>query len=886
MNLERRPDPDALLAQVEAEERRRAQGKLKIFLGYAAGVGKTYSMLEAAHSRKAEGVDVVIAVVETHGRAETEALLQGIERVPPKQIEYRGVRLTEMDLDAVLARKPQLALVDEHAHTNTPGSRHVKRWQDIEELLNAGIDVYTTLNIQHLESFRDIIGQITGVVQRETVPDRVLDEAAEIEVVDLPPEELLLRLREGKVYIPEQAVRAMENFFESGNLIALREITLRRAADRVDEQMRSYLKTYQTPELWPVSERILVCISGAPGSERLIRTARRLAEETKAEWFALYVETPGDDKLTRQNRERIWEQLRVAESLGAKEVTTLAAASPVEAVLDYARERQITRIVAGRPLRPRWREWMRGSFIDQLLRRGKKIDVLVVSNEEEEIKKTRKTLRPLGPPGWRGYLIASFLVALTTGLSMLFSHLLDPTNLVMLYLLAVVIAALRLGFGPAVFSAVLSVVSFDFFFVSPYFSFAVEDTQYLITFGGLMFVGMLISTLVSRARSQAEALKTREGQTNTLYALSRELAAAVDLNGISKTVIHHVRGSTKGEVALFLPEGESVHPGATSGSFELSEKEISVALWTCRNGKAAGLGTETLSSSSFLYLPLATGGKTLGVLGVKPQNGAAAFSPETRRLLEAYANQAALAIERVNLARKAEQTQILQATEKLERALLNSISHDLRTPLSSIMGTLSSLREDPSFIKAESQMELLDLALEEASWMNRFISNLLNMTRLEAGALRIKREPHEVQDLIGSVLTSLEPRLRSREVKIQIPSSLPLVNIDPVLIGQVIMNLLDNSLKYSPPGTPLEIEAAVSDSWIEIRLSDQGPGVPEEHRQRIFDKFFRLPGTEGVRGTGLGLAISKGIVEAHQGRIWVENLPGRGAKFILALPTK
>lgn len=885
MNLDRRPDPDALLAQVKAEERRKGRGKLKIFLGYAAGVGKTYSMLEAAHSRKAEGVDAVIAVVETHGRAETEALLQGLERIPLKQIEYRGVKLMEMDIDAALARKPQLALVDEHAHTNAPGSRHAKRWQDIEELLNAGIDVYTTLNIQHLESFRDIIGQITGVIQRETVPDRILDEATEIEVVDLPPEELLARLREGKVYIPEQAARAMENFFEAGNLIALREITLRRAADRVDEQMRSYLKTYQTPELWPVPERIMVCLSGAPGSERLIRTARRLAEETKAEWFALYVETPGADKLTQQNRERIWQELRLAETLGAKEVSTLSADSPVEAVLDYAREHQISRIVAGRPLRPRWRDWLQGSFIDQLLRRGKKIDVLVVSNEEEKMKKTQPPLRAWGP-GWRGYFIAFFLVALTTGIGTLFSHLLDPTNLVMLFLLAVVIAALRLGFGPAVFTAILSVISFDFFFVRPYFSFAVEDTQYLVTFGGLMFVGMLISTLVSRARSQAEALKIREGQTNTLYALSRDLAAAVDLKGILETVIHHVRGSIKGEVALLLPEGERVRPGAVSGNFELSEKEFSVALWAYRNGKEAGLGTETLASASFLYLPLAAGGKTMGVLGIKPQNDGGPLSPETRRLLDAFANQAALAIERVNLARKAEETQILQATERLERALLNSISHDLRTPLSSIMGTLSSLREGPSFIKDEGQIELLDLALDEANWMNRFVSNLLNMTRLEAGALRIKKEPHEVQDLIGSVLTSLEPRLKSREVKIQIPSNLPLVNGDPVLIAQVIMNLLDNSLKYSPSGTPLEIEAAASDSWIEIRISDRGPGVPEAYRHQVFEKFFRLPGAEGVRGTGLGLAISKGIVEAHQGKIWVENLQGGGAKFILALPTK
>ena len=388
MNEEHRPDPDALLARVQEEERQKVRGKLKIFLGYAAGVGKTYAMLEAAQSRKAEGIDVVVAVVETHGRAETEALLPGLEVIPRKQIEYRGVKLTEMDLDAVLARKPQLALVDEHAHTNAPGSRHPKRWQDIEELLNAGIDVYTTLNIQHLESFRDIIAQITGVIQRETIPDRVLDEASEIEVVDLPPEELLLRLREGKVYIPEQAVRALEHFFEAGNLIALREITLRRAANRVDEQMREYLETYSTPELWPVTERLLVCISGGPNSERLIRTARRLAEELKTDWHALYVETTENDRLTQENRERIWRELRLAESLGAKEVTTLTTDSAPDAVIDYARKHKITKVIVGRPTRPRWREWLRGSFVDQLLRRSKEIDVYVVSEENAKKEKT------------------------------------------------------------------------------------------------------------------------------------------------------------------------------------------------------------------------------------------------------------------------------------------------------------------------------------------------------------------------------------------------------------------------------------------------------------------------------------------------------------------
>jgi len=466
MNEETRPDPDALLARVEAEERQKVRGKLKIFLGYAAGVGKTYAMLEAAHSRKAEGVDVAAAVVETHGRSETEALLQGLEVVPRKPVEYRGVKLTEMDLDAVLARKPQLALVDEHAHTNAPGSRHPKRWQDIEELLKAGIDVYTSLNTQHLESFRDIIAQTTGVMVRETIPDLVLDEASEIEVVDLPPEELLLRFREGKVYIPEQAIRAMENFFEAGNLIALREITLRRAANRQDEQMRQYLQTYPTAGLWPVTERLLVCISGGPNSEHLIRTARRLAEELKTEWHALYVETTGDDRLTQENRERIWRELRLAESLGAKEVATLTADSAAEAVIDYAQKQKITKVIVGRPTRPRWREWAKGSFVDQILRRSKAIEVYVVS--EAEVTKEGKTAQPQSSKGsWRSYLTSLLLVAGATGASEVASEFLSPTNMVMFYLLAVVVAALRLGFRPALLTALLGVLAFDFFSFLP-----------------------------------------------------------------------------------------------------------------------------------------------------------------------------------------------------------------------------------------------------------------------------------------------------------------------------------------------------------------------------------------------------------------------------------
>jgi two-component system sensor histidine kinase KdpD len=882
MNDEHRPDPDALLARVEAEERQKRRGKLKIFLGYAAGVGKTYSMLEAAHSRMDEGVDVVVGVAETHGRPETEALLAGLEVTPHKQVEYRGVKLSEMDLDALLARRPQLALVDEHAHTNAPGSRHPKRWQDIEELLNAGIDVYTTLNVQHLESFRDIVAQVTGVIVRETLPDRVLDEAAEIEVVDLPPEELLQRLREGKVYIPEQATRAMEGFFESGNLIALREITLRRAANRVDEEMRQYLETYGAPGLWPAGERLLVCISGGPNSERLIRTARRLAEELKAEWSALYVETTGDDKLTQENRERIWRELRLAESLGAKEVTTVTAESALEAVIDFARKRKITKVIVGRPTRHRWREWRKGSFVDQILRQSKEIDVYVVSEEKAEREKA--SLPKSVPVPWRSYLAGLVLVAGATIVSEIAIEFLAPTNMIMFYLLAVVVAALRLGFRPALFTALLGVLAFDFFLVPPYFSFAVTDTQYLITFAGLFIVGTVISTLVARARSQTETIRTRESQTATLYALSRDLASAFGLDKILNVVIHHVGETLKAEIGILLPEGESLDVKASSSGFSLGDKQKSVALWTFRNGQMAGRGTDTLSSAELLYVPLQTGGRAVGVMGIKLRNTDEGLAPETRRILEAFSSQAALAIERVFLARQAGQAQLLQATERLERSLLNSISHDLRTPLSSITGALSGLRDEGNFLGMGSRRELIDLAWEEAGRMDRFISNILDITRLEAGVLKIKREAYDVQDLLGSCLAVIEPRLKERKIKIDIPSDLPLVPMDSVLMAQVMINILDNALKYSPLHGIIEVAARIRENWLEIEVADRGPGIPAEYLTQVFNKFFRLSHNEEVSGTGLGLAISKGIIEAHGGKVWAENRPGGGSRVIFTLP--
>ena len=674
----------------------------------------------------------------------------------------------------------------------------------------------------------------------------------------------------------------MEHFFEAGNLIALREITLRRAANRVDEQMRQYLDTYSMPELWPVTERLLVCISGGPSSEKLIRTARRLAEELKTEWYTLYVETAGTDRMTQENRERIWRELRLAESLGAKEVATLTVDSAPQAVLDYARKHKITRVIVGRPTKPRWRDWLRGSFVDQILRRSKDVDIYVVGVETAGREKRPPSSSVRVP--WPSYVSSLLLVAGATLISEIAVEFLSAANMIMIYLLAVVVAALRLGFKPAILTALVGVLAFDFFFVPPYFSFSVSDTQYLITFAGLFTVGAVISTLVARARSQTETIRTREAQTATLYALSRDLSSAPNLKAILEAIIHHVSDAVDAQIAILLPEGESLNVQASSTGFSLEEKQKSVALWAYRNGKMAGRGTDTLSSSELIYFPLPSIGRVVGVMAVKLSHPDGELPPESLRLLEAFAVQVALAIERAYLARDAEQAQLLQATDRLERSLLNSISHDLRTPLSSIMGSLSSLRRETNLQKPEARREMIDLAWEEAGRMNRFISNLLDITRLEAGALKIKKEPYDVQDLVGSCLASLEPRFKGKKVRINLPPSLPLVPMDSVLLAQVLNNLLENAFKYSPPEGVIEISARTRENWLEMEVADQGRGIPKEYLTQVFNKFFRISHNEETGGTGLGLAISKGIVEAHGGRIWAANRPEGGVRITFTLP--
>ena len=877
-----RPRPDALLEQATAEERRKQRGKLRIFLGFAAGVGKTYAMLEAAHEQLAHGRDVVAAYAETHGRRETEALLTGLPLIPRKRLEYHGVTLEETDLDAVLARRPQLALVDELAHTNAPGSRHTKRCQDVDELLAAGIDVYTTLNIQHLESLNDVVAQITGVTVRETVPDRILEDADEIDVVDLPPDELIQRLAEGKVYVPEQASRAVEKFFRPGNLNALREIALRYVAGRVDRQMRTYMGAHAIAGPWPAAERVLVCLAPTSAGERIVRTGRRLATGLDAEWIVLHVETAEDSRFTEDERDRLARLLRLAEELGAK-VVTLPGTGVAEEVIQYARAHNITKIIVGASRGPWWLELLRGAVVDRIIRASGATDVYVIRGPAERFRHFRGERRV--PPHSRlPYLYSAAIVGVVTAAGAVIRSRVDPANLTMPYLLAVVIIALQWGRGPAVLAAALGVALYDFFFVPPHFSFAVSDTQYILTFAGLLVVGVVISSLAGRAREQAQAARRREAYTAALYELSGELAATSGLEAIAAAVARHMAATFSREVAVLLPVEGRLRPIYQAPGFPLDENELAVATWVYEHGETAGYGTDTLPAASARYIPLKTAQAVRGVLAVRPATTGEAMVPEQRQLAAAFANQAALAIERTQLADVAKRMEVMRETERLQAALLDSISHELRTPLASITGSLSSLADPGTVLDDAQRHELLETAREQAEHMNRLVGNLLEMTRLEVGAYKLRLAPTDIQELIGTVLSQFGDALRGREVTIDVAPDLPPVPMDFVLITQMLANVVDNALKYSPPGTPLEIHARMAGPELQVQIADRGLGIPRDEVKRVFDKFYRIrrPGDAG--GVGLGLAISAGIVELHRGRIWAEQREGGGTAVTFAVP--
>ena len=887
----RRPDPDELLARVREEERESARGKLTIFFGYAPGVGKTYTMLEAARlEAEDQKRDVVVGIAETHGRYDTASLLIGLELLPRRKVEHRGITLEEFDLDAAIARKPQLLLVDELAHTNAPGSRHLKRWQDVQELLDTGIDVFSTMNVQHLESLNDVVAQITGVVVRETVPDAVFDTAYEVRVVDLPVDELLERLHEGKVYVPHQAARAIDNFFKEGNLIALRELALRRTAERVEAKMRGYKIAHGIEESWHAGERILVCISPSPHSARLVRAARRMATSLHAELVGVYVETPASLRMSSTDRERLAQHMRLVESLGGEPVTLRGEDAASETV-NYARKRNVTKIVVGKPTHSRWRDIVRPSFLDDVVRLSREIDVYVISGQEPDGGSTppRKlpALEQRTPPiELAGAAAAFVVVAASTAINWYFFGHDQLPDVVMVFLLGVLVVSMRFGYMPSLLAAVLSVIAFDFFFVPPYFSFAVTDLRHIVTFVVMFVVALVISHLTKRVRDQADSARNSERRTASLYALSRELGVAHGRQRLIEVAERHIRDVFGGaRIAVLTPGAHGMLEPAfvEPGTFDPADKDLGVAEWAWLHQRPAGVGTDTLPSARALFLPLKGARGRVGVLAIYPSPATRLDDPDERQLIDTFAGLVGSAIERTELVEEARKARLRVETEQLRNSLLSSVSHDLRTPLAVVQGATSSLLDEHGPKDPKVRRELLQTAHEESLRLNRLVRNLLDMTRLEAGALRVQKEPQPVEEVVGAALGRMEDRFHGREVHANIPLDMPLVPFDSALIEQVLINLLENATKYTPAGSPIDVSARAKGDEAEIEVADRGPGVDVHDRERVFEKFYRAREGEGG-GVGLGLTICRGIVSAHGGRIWVDDRPGGGAVFRFTLP--
>lgn len=896
MIKEKRADPDELLAHIEKE----GYGKLTVFLGAAAGVGKTYAMLEAARERLAEGIDVVVGLVETHGRAETEAVLKGLPVIPLKMQDYRGRAFKEMDLDALLEHHPQLALVDELAHTNIPGSRHAKRYQDVEELLAAGINVYTTLNIQHLESLNDVVAQITGVTVRETVPDRVLEMASQIQMVDVTPEELILRLKEGKVYVPGQAADAMKKFFRPGNINALREMSLRYTAKRVDSQLESYMRVHGIAGPWPTGEKVMACISGSPFSARLIRSAKRMADKQNAEWIIVHVETPKHPSKSEAEKDLMAKNLRMAEKLGA-EIVDLHGDDVAEELLELARKRNVSQIIIGKPERTHFRELIHGSIVDKVIRHSHGISVHVISAQrdgtEQKHAKTvndRRQARGNKPirqkQSYIPYLMSVFMMMALTLLITPIASFLGTVNISMLYLLPVLFSAARWGRLPAIVTAVMGVIIFDFLFVPPFFTFTVSDFRYIISFAILILVGFVTGTLSAQLKSQINFSRHREQQVSTLYSLSRDLTAVDRLERVLESIARKIAETLDGQVVLLLPDekGKLALRQSSCTDHFLSESEMAVATWVFERGLKAGQGTETLGSAKALYLPLTTEQGTQGVLGIcfNVEDLGVQVNPEQIRFLDAFAGLAAMAINRIKLADEARKAHTLAESERLRTALFNSLSHDLRTPLASIIGAATGLLEDHDAVfSPDARSDLLKTILQGAERMNRFVNNLLDMARLESGMLRLNKVWCDIQDIIGVAVNRLGEIFSNRPMEINIPTGMPLVEADYILIEQVLVNLLDNAVKYSEPDSKITISVSQDQTYLEIAIANRGNRIPEADLSKVFDKFYRLSSPLQVSGTGLGLSICKGIVEAHNGDIWAENneLGGVTITFILPL---
>ena len=884
---DQRPDPDELLERLKAEEVSAQRGKLKIFFGASAGVGKTYAMLSAARQQAEQRADIVIGVVETHGRKETEALLDGLERLPLKTLTYRGRVLKEFDIDGALARQPTLILVDELAHSNAPGSRHPKRWQDVEELLAAGIDVYSTINVQHLETLNDVVGGITGVRVWETVPDQVFDAADEVVLVDLSPEELLQRLQEGKVYLPHQAERAIQNFFRKGNLIALRELALRRTADRVDRQMLQYRRDQSVAAVWQTGESLLACIGPGEGADRIVRSAARLATRLDVPWHALYIDTPAMQRLSRHQRQRILKSIKLAQDMGA-ETATLSGSDPVATVIAYARDHNLFRVVVGRDRVRAWRPWYR-SFADRIGKQAPDLEVIQVARDEPhagkpvDVHTDESWLARLKAP-WQSYAMGAVICGIAAVLAAPLHSVFELANIAMLFLLAVVVVAVRYGLGPSVMAAFINVAAFDFLHVSPRLSFSVSDVQYLLTFAVMLGVGLVIATLTTGAKYQARVASLREQRVRALYELSRDLSGALMPEQIAAISQRFADTEFGARSAVLLTDtghrlGEPIH--TPEGGLAV---DIGVAQWALDHEAEAGVGTDTLPGSPIRYLPLKAPMRSRGVLALELRDPSRLMIPEQGRLLDTFARLIAIALERIHYVEVAQTTTVQVESERLRNSLLSAISHDLRTPLAALVGLVDSLSMTQPPPTGE-QVKIAAAVREEALRMNALVNNLLDMARLQSGAIKLNRQWQPLEEIVGSALKSAAGTMAGHPVRIALPEDLPLLEFDAVLIERVLSNLLENAAKFTPVGSTVGIGAAPGDrETVNIWVEDDGPGLPLGKEEAIFKKFERGQKESAMPGVGLGLAISRAIVVAHSGRMWAENRSDGGARFSFSLP--
>lgn len=882
-----RPNPEILLQQVKNEERKEARGKLKIYLGAAPGVGKTHEMLTDARSERNKGLDVVVGVVESHGRKEIEAMLTDLEILPRQNLSYRGKQLQEFDLDGALKRHPGLILIDEMAHTNSPGLRHTKRWQDIKELLDRGIDVFTTLNVQHIESLNDDITQIIHAPITETVPDSMLELADTIELVDIPPEELMQRLREGKVYIPQQAELAIEKFFRKGNLAALRELALRTTAARVGTDVLLYRQGKGIKHIWPTRDKILVCVGPAAESVKLIRAACRIAKSLHAEWVAVYVETPYL-KVNDEKRHAAIQHLRLAKQLGA-DTRVLTGFDIVKAVMTYAREQNVTQIMIWKYIRTRWWDLFFRSLADEIVRHSREIDVYIMTGTRGEIKQAQQTTPKKTVIDWKNYVFSTLIVALATTINLFINPYIDNSDVIMLYVLAVTIVAFFGKIGPSILASLLGVITYTFFFVPPAYSFAIENHQDYLTLIVMLLVTQVISQLTILTKRQVESLGTTEKQTSALYTLSRQLASTRGSDKLLNTGVQHIAEIFNCEALALIPLGGklTICAKARTKETKLTEKEESVAQWVCELGQAAGLGTDTLPFSEALYLPLTATQGPMGVLRLRPIQSNVLFTPEQMRLLETFANQVALALEVDYLQEERTQHTLQSEKDRARQGLLQSVSHDLRTPLLSILASSNSLMEVGDKIEGKKVKQIGKEIYFETEQLNHLINNLLQMAYFETDNIHLQKQPISLEELIMQVLKISEQKIQKRILHIEVPPNLPKIPIDHVLLQEVLLNLIDNAIKFTPPESPLEIIVVEKNDMILVSVEDYGDGIQFEEVDKLFEKYYRGSKQTSERGLGLGLTICKRIIEAHGGTIWAENRrDGNGAAFRFSIPLK